>query len=164
MAMASLAAEIVLSDSARRRKYTKAAWCEVYSLARLWFERLRLSGRDSARSQRDEKEHESQQRAAIAAFLASHHYDHTRGMMISTTEEKSVGVIADKGDVARKVVWCLTGVRLPAPHERLKSAHLDGIMRKVRHWSAPFVQYQSTACPSNPAVSSPHKLTSRRMP
>lgn len=63
-----------------------------------------MSGRDSAKSQRDEKEHESQQRAAIAAFLASHHYDHTRGMMISTTEEKRVGVIADEGDVVRKVV------------------------------------------------------------
>ena len=109
-----------MSDSAQRRKYMKAAWCEVYSLARQWFERLELSGRYGVRSQRDERKHESQQRAAIAAFLAAHHCDRTRGMMISTTGEKWVGVIADKGDVARKVVWCLTGVRPPAPYERLK--------------------------------------------
>ena len=75
--MGPFAPEVVESGNARHKKYTKAAWCRVYSLARLWFERLRLSGRDSARSQRDEKEHESQQRAAIAAFLvASHHCDY----------------------------------------------------------------------------------------
>ena len=54
-------------------------------------------------------------------------------MMISTTEEKWVGVIAEKGDVARKAVcWCLTVVvwgRLA----KGSSAHLDGIMRKVQH-------------------------------
>ena len=102
--MGSFAPEVVESGNARHKKYTKAAWCKVYSLTKMWFGRLEMSGRDSAKSQRDEKEHESQQRAAIAAFLASHHYDHTRGMMISTTGEKWVGVIADKGDVVRKVV------------------------------------------------------------
>ena len=70
--MGSFAPEVVESGNARHKKYMKAAWCEVDYLARLWFERLRLSDRDSARSQRDGEEHESQQRAAIAAFLASH--------------------------------------------------------------------------------------------
>jgi len=107
-----------------------------------------MSSSNSGKSQRDEREHESQQRAAIAAFLAAHHCDRTRGMMISTTGEKWVGVIADKGDVARKVVWCLTKVRLPCRRlTRGSIAHLDGIMRKVRHWSAPFVQYQLGSVP-----------------
>ena len=44
-ATASFAPEVVESGSARRRKYTKAAWRGVYSLARLWFERLELSRR-----------------------------------------------------------------------------------------------------------------------
>jgi hypothetical protein len=117
----------------------KAAWCEVYSLARQWFERLELSGRYGVRSQRDEREHESQQRAAIAAFLAAHHCDRTRGMMISTTAEKRVGVIADKSLTRVGVLFR----RLT----RGSIAHLDGIMRKVRHWSAPFVQYQLGSVP-----------------
>jgi hypothetical protein len=107
-----------------------------------------MSGGNSGKSQKDEREHDSQQRAAIAAFLAAHHCDRTRGMMISTTAEKRVGVIADKDDVARKVVWCLT--RVGVLFRRLTRgsiAHLDGIMRKVRHWSAPFVQYQLGSVP-----------------
>lgn len=117
--MGSFALEVVESGSARRRKYTKAAWCEVYSLARQWFERLETSREYGVRSQRDEREHESQQRAAIAAFLVASH--DIRGVMISTTEEKWVGVIADKGDV-RSTKGCLASdrSRLPVPCERLK--------------------------------------------
>lgn len=117
--MGSSAPEVVESGSARRRKYTKAAWCEVYSLARLWFERLEVSRRVRCKESEERGEHRSQQRAAIAAFLVALH--HIRGMMISTTEEKWVGVIADKGGVARKAVWwCFDRSRLPAPCERLK--------------------------------------------
>ena len=98
-----------------------------------------MSSSNSGKSQRDEREHESQQRAAIAAFLAAHHCDRTRGMMISTTAEKWVGVIADKDDVAQKVVWCLTRIEVHLLFRRLTRgsiAHLDGIMRQVRHWPA----------------------------
>lgn len=147
--MASLAAEVVLSDSARRRKYMRAAWCEVYSLARLWFDRLEMSGSNSGKSQRDEREHKSQQRAAIAAVLASHHCDRTRGMMISTTAEKWVGVIADKGDVARKAVWCLTRVTYIYSSGALREAQSHTLMVYCARYDTGqlVVQYQLVSVP-----------------
>lgn len=103
--MGCFALEVVESGSARRRKYTKAAWCEAYSLARQWFERLEVSRLYSVRSQRDKREArestEGRYRSIPSSITPYPRHDDKH-----TTEEKWVGVIADKGHV-RSTKGCL---------------------------------------------------------
>ena len=103
--MGCFALEVVESGSARRRKYTKAAWCEVYFLARLWFERLEMSRRvrckESEEREGARESTESRYRSIPSSITPYPRHDDKH-----TTEEKWVGVIADKGHL-RSTKGCL---------------------------------------------------------